>query len=102
MRTVIYAVKASGFPALHEFRIRGRGSTSRRPAVIYVRDVIYESAPSMRTAQSATNEGATTSMRVSVMYGRPPLGKGFFRRFGKRIRCGHVSGLYARYMDRWP
>jgi hypothetical protein len=37
-----------------------------------------------------------------VMYGRPPLGKGFFRRFGKRIRCGHVSGLYARCMDRWP
>jgi hypothetical protein len=40
-------------------------------------------------------------MDENVMYGRPPLGKGI-RRFGKRIRCGHVSGLYARCMDRWP
>ncbi len=39
--------------------------------------------------------------RKYVMYGRPHLGKGF-QRFGKRIRCGHVSGLYARCMDRWP
>jgi hypothetical protein len=25
-----------------------------------------------------------------------------FRRFGRRVGSGHVSGLFARYIDRWP
>jgi hypothetical protein len=36
------------------------------------------------------------------MYGRPPVGKSFFGCFSKRIRCGHVSGLCVRCIDRWP
>ena len=44
---VIYAVGAS---ASRISGPRARRPTSRRPAAIYVRDVIYESPPSMRAA----------------------------------------------------
>jgi len=31
-----------------------------------------------------------------------PLSQGGIWRFDERIRCGHVSGLWARCIDRWP
>jgi hypothetical protein len=37
-----------------------------------------------------------------VMYGRPPLGKGFFSAVQQTVGSGHVSGLFARCIDRWP
>jgi hypothetical protein len=37
-----------------------------------------------------------------VMYGRPPLGKGFFSAVRQTVGSGHVSGLFARCIDRWP
>jgi hypothetical protein len=36
------------------------------------------------------------------MYGWPPVGKGFFWCFGKRIRCGHVSGLLRSALTAGP
>ena len=59
-----------------------------------------------RSRSGATSRGRTRASRgcstsyqrkretqMTVMYGRPPLGKGIFGGFGIRVGSGHVSGL---------
>ena len=52
-------------------------------------------------AAAADGDNAVTDARGRHVWTAPSR-QGLFHRFGKRIRCGHVSGLFARCMDRWP
>jgi len=95
-RDVIYAViRTCGHPS--------RRTRARARVLLRTRAVVWRASTNsdLILRSPSESEGVSKDGRTRHVWTAPSR-QGLFRRFGKRIRCGHVSGLYARCMDRWP